>query len=213
LLEQVVPGKVQGMAKKQSKSAERPTFRDRIKEFRRVPATALRANPKNWRVHPESQRDVMSGILAEIGFAGAVLARETESGLELIDGHLRTDLAGDELIPVLILDVSAEEAIKLLAVFDPSSSMAKIDSAKLDSVLREVNFSSPAIQEMLSKLAETAGLIPSTGADEEEGDSEPGDSATDPSYQLVVELDDELQQETVYKRLKDQGFRVRMITV
>jgi hypothetical protein len=70
-------------------------IRDRIKELRRVPADQLQPNPKNWRKHPESQANALRGVLAEVGIASAVLARETpEGGLMLIDGHLRTEDAG-----------------------------------------------------------------------------------------------------------------------
>ena len=79
-------------------------IRDRIKEFRRVPASLLQPNPKNWRTHPQAQQDALKGILAEVGFADALLARETpEGGLMLIDGHLRAETASDALVPVLIL--------------------------------------------------------------------------------------------------------------
>ena len=65
-------------------------IRDRIKELRRVPARELRPNPKNWRTHPPAQQDALRGVLAEIGYAGALLVRELDNeSLELIDGHLR----------------------------------------------------------------------------------------------------------------------------
>ena len=65
-------------------------IRDRIKELRRVSAGQLRPNPGNWRSHPQQQRDALRGVLAEIGYADALLARELPDGsLELIDGHLR----------------------------------------------------------------------------------------------------------------------------
>ena len=47
-------------------------FRDRIKELRRVRAGDLMSNPKNWRV----QRATLQGLLREIGYADAILARE-----------------------------------------------------------------------------------------------------------------------------------------
>lgn len=45
-------------------------IRDRVKEFRRIPANELIPNPKNWRTHPEDQRKALRGVLAEVGFAG-----------------------------------------------------------------------------------------------------------------------------------------------
>ncbi len=58
---------------------------------------------------------------------GRALARETDAGLVLIDGHLRAEIADDQELPVLVLDVSAEEADKILATFDPLTGMAEED--------------------------------------------------------------------------------------
>jgi hypothetical protein len=51
------------------------TIRDRIKEFRRVKASELRANPRNWRTHPASQRAALEGVFTEIGYASALVKR------------------------------------------------------------------------------------------------------------------------------------------
>ena len=133
-------------------------IRDRIKEFRRVKASDLAPSPKNWRTHPKAQKEALQGLLAEIGFAGAVLARETPNGLMLIDGHLRTETAADSEIPVLILDVDEAEADKILATFDPIGAMAGADAAALDALLRGVETSSEAVAGMLAELAKEAGL-------------------------------------------------------
>lgn len=42
-------------------------IRDRVKELRRVRASELLPNPKNWRMHPKKQSDALRGILAEVG--------------------------------------------------------------------------------------------------------------------------------------------------
>jgi ParB-like chromosome segregation protein Spo0J len=108
-----------------------------------------------------AQQDALRGVLAEVGIAGAVLARETaEGGLMLIDGHLRTDVMHDQEIPVLVLDVDEAEADKLLATIDPLAAMAEADAGKLDELLREIDTGSEALQEMLAKLAEEEGIAP-----------------------------------------------------
>jgi DNA modification methylase len=134
-------------------------IRDRIRELRRVPASELRPNPKNWRTHPQAQADALKGVLAEVGIADAVLARELEDGsLMLLDGHLRVETMGDQVLPVLVLDVDEAEGDKVLATLDPLAAMAESDAAKLDAILREVNTGSPELQQMLADLAEDAGL-------------------------------------------------------
>lgn len=157
-------------------------IRDRIKELRRVKASELRPSPKNWRTHPQAQQDALRGVLAEVGIADAAIARELPDGtLELIDGHLRADVLGDELIPVLVLDVTADEAAKILITLDPLAAMAEADSAKLDALLREVQTESEALAGMLTALAEDAGILTGpTEVTEDEVPELPVDPITQP---------------------------------
>ena len=53
-------------------------IRDRIVGFRRVRAGDLSASPRNWRTHPEAQVEALRGVLGEIGYADALLAREAK---------------------------------------------------------------------------------------------------------------------------------------
>ena len=55
-------------------------IRDRIRELRRVPASQLRRNTHNWRKHPPAQAAALQTVLQEVGFAGALLAREMPDG-------------------------------------------------------------------------------------------------------------------------------------
>ena len=149
-------------------------IRDRIKELRRVPANELRPNPRNWRTHPEKQLNAIRGVLAEVGFAGAELARELEDGtLELIDGHARAEVAGTAEVPVLVLDVNEAEANKILATFDPIGAMADSDAAKLDAVLRDVETANEDLSQMIADLANEAGLYLDDGTSEIEEDEVP----------------------------------------
>ena len=127
-------------------------IKDRIVELRRVKGSDLLPNPKNWRTHPEPQANALRGVLAEVGFAGAAIARETEEGLLLIDGHLRAEVAPDQELPVLVLDVDEEEADKLLATFDPLGALAGTDSEKLSALAADVAFDNEALQALLGDL-------------------------------------------------------------
>lgn len=104
-----------------------------------MPASELHPNPLNWRTHPKEQLDAIRGILAEVGFAGAELARELPDGsLQLIDGHARAEVAGDAIVPVLVLDVTEDEAKKILATFDPVGAMAGKDAEKLAALISDL---------------------------------------------------------------------------
>ncbi|MYD84851.1 MAG: DNA modification methylase [Acidobacteria bacterium] len=109
--------------------------RDRIVELRRVPASQLAPSPANWRLHPDSQRTALAEVLDAVGLVDAVIARQTGEGLELIDGHLRADMAGDEVVPVLVVDLDEAEAAHVLATLDPLAAMADVDGAALGELL------------------------------------------------------------------------------
>ncbi len=105
-----------------------PAIRDRVVDFRRVPASELVPNPKNWRLHNDAQRRYLHDTLDRVGFAGAELVRRLPDGrLMLIDGHLRAEELGDTPLPVLVTDLTAEEADALLATFDPLARLAGTD--------------------------------------------------------------------------------------
>jgi ParB-like chromosome segregation protein Spo0J len=100
-------------------AGSRIQIRDRIRELRRVLAKELLPNPRNWRRHPKVQADALRGLLTEIGYADALIARELPDGqLQLIDGHLRAEVTPDTEVPVLVVDVTEEEADKILLTLD-----------------------------------------------------------------------------------------------
>lgn len=134
-------------------------IRDRIVDFRRVPAQSLIPNPKNWRSHPKLQREALQGLLAEVGYADALIARQLpDGGLMLIDGHLRAETTPGQEVPVLVLDVNEEEADKLLVSIDPLAAMAGADDERLAAILKTVETDSTAVQGMLAHLAKEAGI-------------------------------------------------------
>ena len=106
-------------------------MRDRIVDLRRVAASELRTHPANWREHPPAQRQALAEMLDRLGIVDAVIARETPAGLELIDGHLRADIAADDILPVLVVDLDDAEAAEALATLDPLAAMASTDTAAL----------------------------------------------------------------------------------
>ncbi len=132
-------------------------IRDRIVELRRVPASELVADPRNWRRHPPAQQRALRSVLAEVGYADALLARQTAEGLVLIDGHLRAETTPDEVVPVLVLDINEDEAAMILATLDPLAGMAIADSDALAALLASVTISD---DELLAHLREMAGIRP-----------------------------------------------------
>src|SRR4051812_1006186 len=176
-------------------------IRDRIKELRRVPVGELRPNPRNWRLHPAAQQDALRAVLADVGYASALLARELDDGtLMLIDGHLRAETTPDTVVPVLILDVDEQEADKILLTHDPLASMATASSEHLKSLLAEVQIDNTDLR----------GLLDSIASNEATSKEFPGSSATTEmiipeSFQVVVECRDEADQEQVFEKMRTEG--------
>lgn len=129
-------------------------IKDRIKELRRVKGSDLQANDKNWRRHPKWQKEGMKALLENVGYAGALVAYEKDGGLILIDGHLRQEMTPEEEVPVLILDVTEDEADVLLATFDPISSMATEDGRALASLLSTVSTENDDLSTLLEDVRE-----------------------------------------------------------
>ncbi len=121
----------------------------------------LAENPRNWRRHPEAQVAALSGVLQEVGWAGACLFNERTG--RLIDGHARRKVAieqGTERIPVLVGSWDEATEAKILATLDPLSAMAEADGAALEALLRDVQTGNESLSAMLAKLAEDAGVVP-----------------------------------------------------
>jgi ParB-like chromosome segregation protein Spo0J len=184
-------------------------IRDRIKDFRRVKASQLRPHAKNWRVHPTAQQDALRGVLAEIGYAGALLARELDDGsLELIDGHLRAETTPEMEVPVLVLDLDEAEAAKLLAVHDPLADMAEKNEAVLAELLDQVETENDAVRALLD------GML---GNEEWSADKSELAAAKDvpipEAFQVVIECRDETEQQAVFERMSGEGFSCRVLTL
>jgi len=128
-------------------------IKDRIKELRRVKASELLPNPKNWRTHSETQRNALRGVLADVGYADALLARETDDGLMLVDGHLRAEVTPDSDVPVLVLDIDEAEADLMLATLDPLAAMAGRDEERLSELLATVSSDNATVNALLQTLA------------------------------------------------------------
>jgi hypothetical protein len=157
---------------------EKPVqIRNRIKEYRLVKASELLPNPKNWRRHPDGQKAALKGLLSEIGYADALLARELPDGkLMLVDGHLRQDTTPRMKVPVLVLDVTEAEADKLLLTLDPLAGMAETDAERVKALLATVTTDSQAIGALLERVAGQEGW---------QAVNQPGE-LVDPEASLVV---------------------------
>lgn len=118
------------------------------------------ANPRNWRIHPQAQQRAMEGVLSEIGWVQQVIVNRTTG--HLVDGHMRVQAAlraGAATVPVVYVELTADEESTILATFDPITALAVADAAQLEALLQETSTGDAALQQMLADLAAAEGIV------------------------------------------------------
>lgn len=126
-----------------------------------VPLDQLLAHPMNPKIHPRAQTDALKGIIGEVGWLTGIVVNTVSN--RVLDGHDRIKAAmeaGQATAPVFYVAVPEAQEPYILATFDPVGSLAATDSAAIDDLLREVSSEDAAVQALLSKIAEDAGVIP-----------------------------------------------------
>jgi hypothetical protein len=141
-------------------------------------ASQFVANPANWRVHPQNQRDAMRGALNEVGWVQRVIVNRRTG--YLIDGHERVWQAlqnGDAEVPYVEVDLDEAEEAYVLATLDPIGAMAQASNEQLGALLAEVQSGDAGVLAMLAEVAERAELW---------ADAAYGDTSTDRAGQGVA---------------------------
>ena len=173
-------------------------IRNRIKGHRRVRAGDLVPHEFNYRTHPEAQRAALEALYRQVGFARSLLAYELPDGrLKLIDGHLRRDIDPDMLVNVEVLDVSPEEARKLLLSMDSLAGLAESDESAVVALRQTVDTDAPALAELWKSLATAEAA---TEAALEVAGTNPPEQ-----FLILVECRDEAHQVELLERLQADG--------
>lgn len=146
-------------------------IRNRIVGYRVVKASDLAEHPKNWRIHPEGQKKAMRGVLNQVGWVDAVLFNTTTQ--RILDGHLRRDLAEDQFIPVLDVELTEEEELLVLATFDPITALADMNAKMLDEIIEGLSGYNDDLADLLSELEDAAHAQISEMIENDEADKGP----------------------------------------
>lgn len=128
-------------------------WKNRIVGYEERSPLELKANPKNWRLHPKAQITALQDVLGEVGLVQNVIFNK-RTGL-MIDGHLRVELALKEkqkTVPVTIVDLSEEEEALILATLDPLSAMAAANHEQLSDLLGQIGEKGDGVQRLLVQL-------------------------------------------------------------
>jgi hypothetical protein len=127
-------------------------WRNRITGYGEVDPTQLLANPKNWRIHPESQQEALGAVLDLVGWVQVAAIVNQRTGF-VVDGHLRVSLAisrKEPSIPVGYVDLTDAEEDLILASFDPISGAAVTDSEKLNALLGGLDFANASLDSLFA---------------------------------------------------------------
>jgi site-specific DNA-methyltransferase (adenine-specific) len=116
------------------------TFAIRILDYGVKAADQFTVNPRNARLHPQFQRDVLNSALTTIGFIAPVI--ENRRTGYLVDGHERLWQAlaqGDSTpVPYVVVELDEDEEAYALATFDPITNLATYDPQLLAALLSDV---------------------------------------------------------------------------
>ena len=184
-------------------------MRNRVKELRFVKASELTPCADNWRLHPKRQRDLMKNVLQTIGYADALIARETEDGkLALIDGHLRADVSPNVEVPVLVVDLNEREAKELLLVHDPLGALAERDDEAVARLLEDFEATNATLERFIGEEFKIA--FPN---DDAEPLKEPKEVEIPNLFQIIVECEDETEQRECFEELTRSGRKCRVVNL
>ena len=172
-------------------------IQNRVVELRRVRAGEILPDERNFRRHPQKQRTALIEMLEQIGYVNPVIARQTDNGLVLVDGHLRVDIDPEFEIPVVIVDLNDEEAGKALATLDPLAAMAETERAALAELVASFDDELPDITGVIEKTKEmSADPVPIPRV-----------------YQVIIECSSEAEQEQAYEFVTEEGYTCRVVTL
>lgn len=116
----------------------------------------LLANPWNWRIHPRYQQEALKAALTTVGWVQNVIVNRRTG--HVVDGHARVSLAlkqGEELVPVVYVDLSEDEEKLVLATLDPIAAMAGASNEALGHLLASL----PTIPEALAAAVQESAAV------------------------------------------------------
>lgn len=85
--------------------------------------------------------------------------------LMLFDAHLRRDIAPDDIVDVVVTDLTVDEAMKLIAAFDYTTSLAEYDVDILADLIEASDATTPQFADLTNEISEFFELIESVDAD------------------------------------------------
>lgn len=154
--------------------AEKTPWQDRIIGFSRENPQNFLANPFNFRLHAKTQKALMNGMLAEVGWVQAVVVNKTTG--HIVDGHMRVTLAderNEESVPTIWVSLTEDEEKKVLATFDPIGSFAFRANDIYQTLVEQLDAEDEALKAFLDSVKKIptraqVAIVDSPAVDEDE---------------------------------------------
>ncbi len=186
---------------------QKKPWRNRIVEHVQLPASDLLPHQNNPRIHGSFQKEALVALGSEIGFARSLLGyRDANGRVCLIDGHLRREVLGKEEVCVEILDVTEEEARKLLLSIDPLAALAETEMGPL-AILRNLVQTD---EDALATLWATIGTLPEEEPGHLDNQEEKAESLPE-KWLVLIDCENEEMQAMLLAEMHARGIPVKAL--
>src|SRR5262249_20342877 len=137
----------------------------------------------------------------------------TGKRLKLIDGHLRQGMDPGMEVDVEVLDVTDDEARKLLLSIDPLAQLAGYDTDALAQLQRMVETDDAVLREFSDQIAkeDEQALQAAAGEDEDEGESKADPKSYVEQWLVLVTCKDEPDQLALLERFQAEGLSCKAL--
>lgn len=204
-------------------------YRDRILCHRRCTLGEVRPHPLNWRTHPDGQRAAVTALVEEVGISRSVLGFLPDADkpsswsewthearrdyaitclpakLMLIDGHGRRDWFADTVLTVEVLDVTDDEARKLLLSMDPTAGLAGTDEEALRQLRKVTEADAEVLNQMWKELDRSDEPLT------RETEASPVTEDTAETFLIVVTCRSEKHQGELLAKFQKQGLKCKPV--
>ena len=186
---------------------EKKPWRNRIVEHIQLPASELLPHENNPRIHGSFQKEALIALGREVGFARSLLGyRDALGRVRLIDGHLRREVLGNGEVCVEILDVTDDEARKLLLSIDPLAALAETELGPLE-ILRNLVATD---EDALATLWASIETLPEEVDLEKENQAEKAKNLPE-KWLVLIECENEAMQVLLLAEMQTRGIPVKAL--
>ncbi len=186
---------------------EKKPWRNRIVEHIQLPASELLPHENNPRIHGSFQKEALIALGREVGFARSLLGyRDALGRVRLIDGHLRREVLGNGEVCVEILDVTDDEARKLLLSIDPLAALAETERGPLE-ILRNLVATD---EDALATLWASIETLPEEVDLEKENKAEKAKNLPE-KWLVLIECENEAMQVLLLAEMQTRGIPVKAL--